>query len=658
MLRSAVITRSQEIKRAVGRHFASSAAAAAESAGKSKVKAKSTGGSSGGKKKALEDQGKAASIVEAALRHARVELPNVDEATQEEERRMAKDYSRLMMQKHHQQRGAESARLKLKLAAIQALPAGKLRDSAMLPDFTPFPSNRIAPSLTPPIKELQEERARTSDQQHPARCAALQHARRPALQRTRCPARAPAASALPAAVPARCLHSQCAACARLACAAAAAKLLLPLASSVPCPAVGCCAAAAACAAATAALLLLLLLLRCCYCSAAAAAKLLLPPELLLPPALLLPPVLAPKAPAEPAANAGEEVRAHGTGGSGGGGHQELEPSCVAACAPTSTVYAHPSTVLSCLVVSSASSDSTEGGDPTAADTATSRRSPRLETPPGFPPRTSSPPLQSVLADFGGPGVVGGGDAGGAGSRGAASGGARSHLVGGVGGTGAGGAGAGGAGAGGAGAGGAGAGGAGSGGALQSLPRRPIFLEQPLSSLPEPTPTYTTPPLPFPPPDSPLPAPARYVPLSVSLTGRQEPVSCVASLAPSRVSREPVVLPLPPPSSLPAVSDPVSDLARAARPTIPRCLAALVTAPASSPAASCVLVAELAGFAATCRRAYLVGLVSASSCPPSVGGELALGCDVLEDRQFELEYLPYPHSIQTRYVAPGRHHPAH
>ncbi|CAI5521670.1 unnamed protein product [Closterium sp. Naga37s-1] len=165
MLRSAVITRSQEIKRAFGRHFASSAAAAAESAGKSKVKAKSTGGSSGGKKKALEDQGKAASIVEAALRHARVELPNVDEATQEEERRMAKEYSRLMMQKHHQQRGAESARLKLKLAAIQALPAGKLRDSAVLPDFTPFPSNRIAPSLTPPIKELQEERARTSDQQ-------------------------------------------------------------------------------------------------------------------------------------------------------------------------------------------------------------------------------------------------------------------------------------------------------------------------------------------------------------------------------------------------------------------------------------------------------------------------------------------------------------
>ncbi|CAI7903382.1 unnamed protein product [Closterium sp. NIES-54] len=317
----------------------------------------------------------------------------------------------------------------------------------------------------------------------------------------------------------------------------------------------------------------------------------------------------------------------------------LEPSCVAACAPTSTVYAPPSTVLSCLVVPSASPGLTEGGDPTAGDTATSRRSPRLETPPGFPPLTSLPPLRPVAADFGGPSVVGGGDAGGAGSWGAASGGARSPLVGGVGGT--------------------GAGGAGSGGALQLLPWRPIFLEQPSSSLPEPTPTCTTPPpLLFPLPDSPLPALAQYVPLSASLTGRQEPVSCAASPAPSRVTREPVVSPLPSPSSLPAVPDPVSDLARAARLTIPCCLAALVTAPASSPAAACALVAKLVGFATTCRHAYLAGLVSSSSCPSSVRGELVLGCDVLEDRQFELEYLPYPLSIRTRYVAPGRHHPAH
>ncbi|CAI7897203.1 unnamed protein product [Closterium sp. NIES-54] len=320
--------------------------------------------------------------------------------------------------------------------------------------------------------------------------------------------------------------------------------------------------------------------------------------------------------------------------------------------PTSgLVYAHPSTVLSCLVVPSDSSGSSEGGDPAAANTATSRRSPRLETPPGFPPRVSSPPLQPDAVDFGGPDVVGGDDAegagsggavsGGAGSGGADSGGATSPLVGGLGGT--------------------GTRGATSGGALQSLPQWPIFLEQPSSSLPEPTPTCTTPPLLFPPPDlsrpllppnSPMSAPPRYSPFPISLTRCRVPLSCAASPTTSCVTREPVVLPLPPPSPLPAILDPVSDLARAAHPTIPCCLAARVTPRASS------TVAELAGFAATCRRAYLAGLVFASSCPPSVGGELAVRCDVLEERQFELEYLSYPLSIRTRYVAPGRHHPAH
>ncbi|CAI7933132.1 unnamed protein product [Closterium sp. NIES-54] len=196
-----------------------------------------------------------------------------------------------------------------------------------------------------------------------------------------------------------------------------------------------------------------------------------------------------------------------------------------------------------------------------------------------------------------PSVVGGGDAGGAGSGGAASGNARSPLVGGVGGTGAGGAGAGGAGAGGA--------------ESRVVSAACPCLIRPVVRLPD------------------------------WVSGAY-----------------PVVLPLPPPSSLPAAPDPAFDLARAARPTIPCCLAALVTALAFLPAAACALVVELAGFAGTCCRAYLAGLVFASSCPPSIRGELALGCDVLEDRQFELEYLPYPLSIRTRYVAPGRHHPAH
>ncbi|CAI7851602.1 unnamed protein product [Closterium sp. NIES-54] len=262
----------------------------------------------------------------------------------------------------------------------------------------------------------------------------------------------------------------------------------------------------------------------------------------------------------------------GAGESGEGGQQQLECSCVATCAPTSTgavpaeallfgpvtladptsrlVHAHPSPVLSCLVVPSDSSGSTEGGDPAAANTTTY---------------------------FGGPDVVWGSGSrgvgsGGAGSEGAVSGGAdfgsaRSPLVGGLGGTGAGGAGTGARGVPRTGGPGVCAGGAGSGGASQSLLRRPIFLEQPSSSLPEsalhplprlstasakPTATASAPLL-FPPLDSPLSAPAPYSPSPVSLAERQVPVSCAASPATSRVARELVVLPLPPPSSLPAAS---------------------------------------------------------------------------------------------------------
>ncbi|CAI7889755.1 unnamed protein product [Closterium sp. NIES-54] len=52
------------------------------------------------------------------------------------------------------------------------------------------------------------------------------------------------------------------------------------------------------------------------------------------------------------------------------------------------------------------------------------------------------------------------------------------------------------------------------------------------------------------------------------------------------------------------------------------------------------VAELLDFAAACRLDYATALVakSASASPPSVGGECALGTDVLEDRQEDFESL--------------------
>ncbi|CAI7843407.1 unnamed protein product, partial [Closterium sp. NIES-53] len=142
-------------------------------------------------------------------------------------------------------------------------------------------------------------------------------------------------------------------------------------------------------------------------------------------------------------------------------------------------------------------------------------------------------------------------------------------------------------------GGASAAGAGGTGAASTALRRPFFYPQPQS------------------PVSATPICARRVarpcPLAV-------PGTYGMALRPSFVPRH-VVLPEPPASSLPHVSDPESDLACAASP-------------------------NLVDFAARSRLDYVASLVteSESVCPPSVGGELALGIDVLEDSQFELECL--------------------
>ncbi|CAI7790623.1 unnamed protein product [Closterium sp. NIES-54] len=108
-----------------------------------------------------------------------------------------------------------------------------------------------------------------------------------------------------------------------------------------------------------------------------------------------------------------------------------------------------------------------------------------------------------------------------------------------------------------------------------------------------------------------------------------------STAPQRVP-----LPSPPASSLPDGPDPESDSLRAASPTIMRFLATAVTDPLFESTAASALVAELVDFAAACRLDYATSLVaeseSASVCPPSIGGECALGTDVLEDRQDEFE----------------------
>ncbi|CAI7750908.1 unnamed protein product [Closterium sp. NIES-53] len=283
------------------------------------------------------------------------------------------------------------------------------------------------------------------------------------------------------------------------------------------------------------------------------------------------------------------------------------------------------------------------------------------------------------------GAVETGSVGGAGARDPTEPGATGAGGAGAGGIGAGGAGAGGAGAVGAGAGGTGAGGAGARGAGAVDPRaggavsggtgaggtvrsRPYFVPLIQQVLGVPSSTSLTPPLPCPPPDqsrpplqpaSPLPAPSRYTEQTGGLTERREPASCPASpvrtgrrvphsrpspvpsahamaLRPSSVPLR-VPLPAPPESSLLEVPEPASDRRSC---TDAHLLATAVTDPSFESAAVSSLVAELLDFAAACRLDYASALVADSvpASPPSVGGECALGMDVLEDRQEEFECL--------------------
>ncbi|CAI7813605.1 unnamed protein product [Closterium sp. NIES-54] len=245
---------------------------------------------------------------------------------------------------------------------------------------------------------------------------------------------------------------------------------------------------------------------------------------------------------------------------------------------------------------------------------------------------------------------------------------------GAGGVGAGGTGAGGTGAGGAGAVDPGAGGAGAGGGTGgggTVRPRPYFIPLLQQVLRVPSSTGLTPPLvcplldqsqPLLQPASPLPAPSPYTEQTSGLTKRREPASRHAS--PVRTSHRiprprpprvpgthamalcpasvPLRAPLPPPpeSSLPVVPDPESDRARAANPTVSRLLATVVTDPSFESTASSALVADLVDFAAACRLDYAIALVaeSESASPLSVGGECALGMDVLEEKQEDFEFL--------------------
>ncbi|CAI7813396.1 unnamed protein product [Closterium sp. NIES-54] len=111
-----------------------------------------------------------------------------------------------------------------------------------------------------------------------------------------------------------------------------------------------------------------------------------------------------------------------------------------------------------------------------------------------------------------------------------------------------------------------------------------------------------------------------------------------AFAPPRSS--PSVLPSPPESALTAsLSTRVTDYYRTYRPILYRVLASLVTDPRASLSSVSALIAAVTDFASTHCLDYATSLVDAPPTSPlAVGGESALGCDALEDRQFELELL--------------------
>ncbi|MFS7932116.1 putative 39S ribosomal protein L40 [Helianthus anomalus] len=78
------------------------------------------------------------------------------ELTVEGGRRLAKEYSRILMRKHRARQVAETGLLKCKKEAIEALPEG-LKEAALVPDLTPFPVNRFMAMLTPPIEGYNEK---------------------------------------------------------------------------------------------------------------------------------------------------------------------------------------------------------------------------------------------------------------------------------------------------------------------------------------------------------------------------------------------------------------------------------------------------------------------------------------------------------------------
>ncbi|CAI7787003.1 unnamed protein product [Closterium sp. NIES-54] len=198
--------------------------------------------------------------------------------------------------------------------------------------------------------------------------------------------------------------------------------------------------------------------------------------------------------------------------------------------------------------------------------------------------------------------------------------------------------------------------------LQRLEEQQQQPEQDLRTLGLPSPSPPSPPSPpisgppLPPPDPslavfPPPLPLSSPPLSHTWPSRRSPCARPSSPIPftdlrtalfcSSLPRlSPSVLPSPLELALSAsLSTLVTDYYHTYRPVLSRLLASLVTDPRASLSSVFALTAAVTEFASTRYLDYATSLVAAPPISPlAIGGELALGCDALEDRQFELEFL--------------------
>ncbi|CAI7887899.1 unnamed protein product [Closterium sp. NIES-54] len=129
-------------------------------------------------------------------------------------------------------------------------------------------------------------------------------------------------------------------------------------------------------------------------------------------------------------------------------------------------------------------------------------------------------------------------------------------------------------------------------------------------------------------------------VAVAAAAATAPDPCHWPPSPCPPPPSPSAIPSPPESSLTASSStPVTDYYRTYRPVLSYVLSSLVMDPHASLSSVSALTAAVPDFAATRRLDYATRVVAAPPTRPlSDGGESALGCDALEERQFELEFL--------------------